>query len=113
MPSVASDDIPVDLARRALAGSVGTLAYALDGDIYVADPDGSNAAKIADGRPPDECGGGERSGPRGRRCGRRTGRGTLALPLSLDGARLAKPNSPVAAKEFVHERGHDDLTADA
>ena len=28
--------------------SVGSLAYALDGDIYVADPDGTNAVKISD-----------------------------------------------------------------
>jgi hypothetical protein len=34
----------------------GALAYALDGDIYVADPDGSNAVKIADGRPGEDCG---------------------------------------------------------
>ena len=33
----------------------GSLAYALDGDIYVADPDGSNAARIADGRPAEDC----------------------------------------------------------
>jgi Tol biopolymer transport system component len=33
----------------------GTLAYILDGDVYIADPDGSNAVKIADGRG-DECG---------------------------------------------------------
>ena len=33
----------------------GTLAYALDGDIYVADPDGSNAVKIADGRSDEDC----------------------------------------------------------
>jgi Tol biopolymer transport system component len=31
---------------------LGSLAYALDGDIYVADWDGSNAVRIADGRPP-------------------------------------------------------------
>ena len=36
---------------------LGALAYAVDGDIYVADWDGSNAVRIADGRPPDECGG--------------------------------------------------------
>ena len=29
-------------------GSLGSLAYALDGDIYVADPDGTNAVKISD-----------------------------------------------------------------
>jgi Tol biopolymer transport system component len=31
------------------------LAYALDGDIYVADPDGSNAVKVADGLPAEDC----------------------------------------------------------
>jgi Tol biopolymer transport system component len=34
--------------------SLGSLAYALDGDIFVAEWDGSNSVKIADGRPPDE-----------------------------------------------------------
>ena len=42
--------------RRSTAAS-GALAYALDGDIYVADPDGSNAVKIADGRPAEDCAG--------------------------------------------------------
>jgi Tol biopolymer transport system component len=50
---------------------LGDLAYALDGDIFVAEWDGSNSVKIADGRPPDEwedgvlveehCGSGEYS----------------------------------------------------
>jgi Tol biopolymer transport system component len=35
--------------------SVGDLAYGVDGDIYVADWDGSNAVRIADGRPPNDC----------------------------------------------------------
>ena len=35
----------------------GTLAYDLDGDIFVADPDGSNAVRVANGRPPEDCGG--------------------------------------------------------
>src|SRR5919106_1412550 len=37
----------------------GALAYGVDGDIYVAHPDGSNAVRIADGVPvdgADECG---------------------------------------------------------
>jgi Tol biopolymer transport system component len=38
---------------------VGSLAYGVDGDIYVADWDGSNAVLIADGRPPNECGAGD------------------------------------------------------
>lgn len=33
---------------------LGALAYAVDGDIFVAEWDGSNSVKIADGRPPDE-----------------------------------------------------------
>jgi Tol biopolymer transport system component len=37
--------------------AAGSLAYALDGDIYVADADGSNAVKIADGRPAKDCDG--------------------------------------------------------
>jgi Tol biopolymer transport system component len=38
-------------------GSLGSLAYGVDGDIYVANWDGSNAVRIADGRPADDCGG--------------------------------------------------------
>ena len=42
----------------------GALAYEIDGDIYVADADGSNAVLIADGVPPDggndKCANGER-----------------------------------------------------
>jgi Tol biopolymer transport system component len=38
-----------------IPATLGSLAYGLDGDIYVADWDGSNAVKIADGRPPSEC----------------------------------------------------------
>jgi Tol biopolymer transport system component len=33
----------------------GSLAYGVDGDIYVAEWDGSNAVRIADGRPANEC----------------------------------------------------------
>jgi Tol biopolymer transport system component len=39
-------------------GSLGSLAYVVDGDIYVADWDGSNAVRIANGRPVssgDDC----------------------------------------------------------
>jgi Tol biopolymer transport system component len=39
--------------------ALGGLAYALDGDIYVADPDGSNATRIADGLPAEDCALGE------------------------------------------------------
>jgi Tol biopolymer transport system component len=35
--------------------TLGSLAYGVDGDIYVAEWDGSNAVRIADGRPPNEC----------------------------------------------------------
>jgi Tol biopolymer transport system component len=41
-------------------GSLGALAYGVDGDIYVADWDGSNPVRIADGRPPN---GGPGCGP--------------------------------------------------
>ena len=34
---------------------VGARPYAAEGDIYVAESDGSNAVRIADGRPPNEC----------------------------------------------------------
>jgi dipeptidyl aminopeptidase/acylaminoacyl peptidase len=37
---------------RPTPGSVGALAYAVDGDIFVAEWDGSNPVRIADGRPP-------------------------------------------------------------
>ena len=36
-------------------GRSGSLAYGVDGDIYVAEWDGSNPVRIADGRPPSEC----------------------------------------------------------
>jgi Tol biopolymer transport system component len=36
-------------------GKLGSLAYGVDGDIYVADWDGSNPVRIADGRPRNEC----------------------------------------------------------
>ena len=57
VPSVASDDIPEDppVESRPAPGALGTLAYVLDGDVYVADPDGLNAVKIADGRPLSDC----------------------------------------------------------
>ena len=35
----------------------GALTYGVDGDIYVADWDGSNPVRIADGRPPTDCDG--------------------------------------------------------
>ena len=51
-----TDAAPVRPAGpRPAPAAPGTLAYALDGDIYVADQDGSNAVKIADGRSADNC----------------------------------------------------------
>jgi Tol biopolymer transport system component len=48
---------PVDPATPPPSpAALGSLAYAVDGDIYVAESDGSNAVRIADGRPPNECG---------------------------------------------------------
>jgi TolB protein len=48
---------PVEPATPPPSPRVGSLAYAVDGDIYVAESDGSNAVRIANGRPPSECGG--------------------------------------------------------
>jgi len=55
--SLTSDGIPADrpVEPRPAPATSGTLAYALDGDIYVADPDGSNAVRLADGRSAAEC----------------------------------------------------------
>jgi hypothetical protein len=49
--SLTSDQIPADrtVEPRPAPAPAGTLAYILDGDVYVADPDGANAVKIADG----------------------------------------------------------------
>ena len=49
---------PVKLATPPPSpAKLGSLAYGVDGDIYVAEWDGSNPVRIADGRPPNECGG--------------------------------------------------------
>ena len=45
-----------------VSGTLGALAYAFDGDIWVADWDGGNPVRIADGGPPD---GGDGCGPAG------------------------------------------------
>jgi Tol biopolymer transport system component len=50
-----SDRTPTP-ASRPLPAGLGSLAYGVDGDIYVAELDGSNPVRIADGRPPNECG---------------------------------------------------------
>src|SRR5215211_4596220 len=47
---------PSHQPSRPSPGRLGSLAYGVDGDIYVADWDGSNPVRIADGRPPNECG---------------------------------------------------------
>jgi Tol biopolymer transport system component len=41
---------------------LGALAYAVEGDIFVAEWDGSNPVRIADGRPPSDCGDGSMAG---------------------------------------------------
>ena len=55
--SLTSDRIPADppVEPRPAPAPAGTLAYILDGDVYVADPDGSNAVKIADGLSDEDC----------------------------------------------------------
>lgn len=52
--SFASDPVPADPPEPSPM-VLGSLAYVLDGDVYVADPDGSDAVKIADGRSADDC----------------------------------------------------------
>ncbi|HJR46504.1 MAG TPA: DPP IV N-terminal domain-containing protein [Actinomycetota bacterium] len=55
--SLTSDQIPADrtVEPRPAPATAGALAYILDGDVYVADPDGSNAVKIANGVSDDDC----------------------------------------------------------
>ena len=55
--SLTSDGIPADrtVEPRPAPAPAGTLAYRLDSDVYVADPDGSNAVKIADGLSDEDC----------------------------------------------------------
>ena len=48
-------DPPVQPRPAPAPAPAGTLAYVLDGDVFVADADGSNAVKIADGRPAGDC----------------------------------------------------------
>ena len=49
--SLTSDSIPADppVEPKPAPAPAGTLAYILGGDVYVAEPDGANAGKIADG----------------------------------------------------------------
>jgi Tol biopolymer transport system component len=49
-PTLANTPTPTPVPR-----DEGSLAYAMAGDVFVADWDGSNAVRIADGRPPDDC----------------------------------------------------------
>jgi Tol biopolymer transport system component len=46
----------VDARPTPAPAASGAIAYDLDGDIYVADWDGANAVKIANGRPEEDCG---------------------------------------------------------
>jgi len=56
--TIRAEPTPADPPRPTpIPASVGALAYGVDGDIYVAESDGSNAVRIADGRPPNDCGG--------------------------------------------------------
>jgi Tol biopolymer transport system component len=59
VPSEEPGDIPAEpsVEPQPAAYPSGTLAYVLDGDVYVADPDGANAVRIADGRPEEDCAG--------------------------------------------------------
>src|SRR5687767_11800473 len=43
--SLTTDGIPADPPVEPRPAPAGTLAYILDGDVYVAEPDGSNALK--------------------------------------------------------------------
>lgn len=55
--SLASGGVPADLPVEPRPAPVasGALAYALDGAIYIADPDGTNTVKISDGIPDARC----------------------------------------------------------
>ena len=56
--SLTSDEVPANppVDPRPAPAAAGTLAYELDGDIYIADQDGSNAVRIANGRSDERCG---------------------------------------------------------
>jgi Tol biopolymer transport system component len=51
--SIASDPIPADRPVQPSPTALGALAYGVDGDIYVADSDGSNPVRITGGSPVD------------------------------------------------------------
>jgi Tol biopolymer transport system component len=83
-------------------GRLGHLAYALDGDIYVADWDGSNSVRIADGLPGGKSGcgpAGYRStiwSPDGRYLAYRSGKDQVSCP-SIGAVRISDPNGHVVA----------------
>jgi Tol biopolymer transport system component len=56
-PTPADSPTPAPTPAR-----LGSLAYAVDGDIFVAEWDGSNPVRVADGRPPSDCGNGSIAG---------------------------------------------------
>jgi len=83
-------------------GHLGHLAYALDGDIYVADWDGRNPVRIADGLPGGKSGcgpAGYRSAilsPDGRYLAYRSGKDQVSCP-SIGAVRISDPNGHVVA----------------
>jgi Tol biopolymer transport system component len=83
-------------------GRLGSLAYGVDGDIYVADWDGSNPVRIADGRPPNECGAFDYSGEY-------WGEGPIWSP---DGRYLAYRHRNCAVEDLPTDRPPDDLWGD-
>ena len=83
-------------------GHLGHLAYALDGDVYVADWDGSNSVRIADGLPGGKSGcgpAGYRStiwSPDGRYLAYRSGLDQVSCP-SVGTVSISDPNGIVVA----------------
>ena len=73
--SLTSGGVPADppVEPMPAPAATGTLAYVLDGDVYVADGDGSTRSRSPTAAPPRTATAGAAStGPRDR-CGRRTG----------------------------------------
>jgi Tol biopolymer transport system component len=90
--------------RPTTTSTPGDLAYGIDGDIFVADWDGSNPVRIADGRPPNECGAWDYSGEY-------WGEGTIWSP---DGRYLAyrHRNCAVEEEDLPTDRAPDELWGD-